>query len=114
MNTHISHIYITFIHIYICIFIHNYLTLRVGSEKFISLNQSLRANDQSQVRVYGDASYEFTRRRGFGQICTLSSSIFNFVNEMVMETVLYLDENDGLDICSDKNLSDLEYVDHIV
>lgn len=78
-------------------------------EKFISLNQSLYANGDSWFRAYGDVSPELTMRSGVHQRYPFLLIVSSFVSELLMEVALSSCDNSRIDICSNWNLSDLEY-----
>lgn len=44
----------------------------------------------------------------------VSLSLFNFFIEMLFGIALSLCENSGIDMCSDKNVYDLEYADAVI
>lgn len=77
-------------------------------EKFISLVVLLYANIRSRIHAYDNLLFEFTTRIRVRASCPPSPRLFNSVIEMI-ETALSLVENSGIDICSDKNLPDVEY-----
>lgn len=80
-------------------------------EKFISFTQLLYTSIWSRVRAYGDVWPEVTTRSGVGQGPFLSICFLNFVMEMIIEIALSSYENVGINICANRNLSDLEYAD---
>lgn len=63
---------------------------------------------------HGDLSPELSTRSGIYQSCFPSLFIFNLVIEMIVEIALSLCEDGDIDICSDKNLSDLQNKDDVV
>lgn len=71
----------------------------------MSFIQSLHVNSQSPVRARGDFSPEFMMRISVGH----DLPIHLFFIEMVTKLSLPLGENSGIHICSDRNLSDIEY-----
>lgn len=90
------------------------LSLKGAPEIFTSLFQSLNANNQYQVRAYSDLSPEITTSSSFRQDFLFSSSVFSFAIVMVKEITLTSCENNAGDICSNRNLYNLEYAEDVV
>lgn len=83
-------------------------------QKISSHFPNLRVNSQGGVRDYGDLSLEFAPRSGVREGCPISSFLLNFVTEVATDIVLSSSGNSGIDVYSDKKLSDFECADDIV
>lgn len=66
------------------------------------------------ARANGDLSPEFTTRNAVHEGCPISPLLSNFVIEMITKIGLSLCENSGIDIRSDRNLSDFEYAEDVL
>lgn len=89
-------------------------SLESVSGKFILLIESTHANSRSRVRAYNNLSPELTTISSVRQGCSLSFFFFSTVINMVMEIASSSCEISGIDVRSNRKLSDLEYADDFV
>ena len=88
------------------------LVIKGVPTKFLSLLKALYANSRGRVRVYGKFSPEFTTFKGVRQGCPPSPFLFNFVIDMLMESLQFSDTS-GVELLPGRCLSDIEYADDI-
>lgn len=69
---------------------------------------------EAEFRVYDHLSPEFTTKTDVHQGCLLPLFYFNFFFEMSTGMTLSLDETNGMVICLDKKVFDLEYAKDLV
>lgn len=90
-----------------------HFTLKGVWEKFIPLTQPLYANNRNRIRAYGDVSPEFTRTSEVRHGCPISPFPFNLVIAMLVEVTVSSYEDSGIDVCTDRNLSELGYANNV-
>ncbi|VDO95660.1 unnamed protein product [Schistosoma margrebowiei] len=88
------------------------LSLKGVPKKYINLIQALYSNTTDRVRVYGELSSELIISSGVRQGCPLSSFLFNFVVNVLLEITLSSSKFPGVELLPGGSLVDLEYADN--
>ncbi|CAH8631509.1 unnamed protein product [Schistosoma intercalatum] len=85
------------------------VSLKGVAQKCINLVKALYSNTTSLVRGYGELSSDFSTSSGVRQGCPLSPFLFNFIIDLLMETMFSLTEFSGIDLLPGDPFIDLEY-----
>ena len=74
--------------------------------KFLSFLKALYANSRGRIQVYEKLSPEFTTFSGVRQGCPFSPFLFNFVIDILMESV-HISDTGGVELLPGRCLSDI-------
>ena len=90
------------------------LSIKGVPQRYINLIKPLYSVTTGRVRAYGELPREISSSSGVHQGCLLSSFLFNFAIDVLLEVPLTSFNSSGIHLLPGRLLVDLKYVDDTI